>query len=193
MKLKHPLVLISKSPRRQQILREFGLEFTIRTITVPEEYPASLPVEKIAGFLAQQKAEAFEDPDPDAMILAADTIVTCDGKVLGKPADEAEAAEMLSVLSGKSHRVFTGLCLRLQENYHTVTDCTEVFFRNISKKESEYYIHHFMPLDKAGAYGIQEWIGMIGITKIRGSYFNVVGLPVTKLYDLLVKLDLIEL
>lgn len=193
MKLKYPLILASNSPRRQHILRELGIEFTIRTINTPEDFPPELPVDQIAGYLARKKAEAFGATETGKMILTADTIVTCDGRILGKPKDEEEAAEMLADLSGRSHKVYTGLCLRVQEKYHSVTDCTEVFFNRISKKEIEYYIRHYMPLDKAGAYGIQEWIGMIGIGKIRGSYFNVVGLPVTTLYSLLKKLDLVEL
>ncbi|MBS0000443.1 MAG: septum formation protein Maf [Cyclobacteriaceae bacterium] len=193
MKLKYPLVLASNSPRRQSILRELGIEFIIRTIDIPEVFPPWLPVDEIPGFIARRKAEAFDAFDPSMMILTADTIVTSSGKILGKPKDDAEASEMLLNLSGKPHKVYTGVCLRIKENFHTITDCTEVFFKKLSKKEIEYYIHHYMPLDKAGAYGIQEWIGMIGIKKIRGSYVNVVGLPVSKVYDLFKELDLIEL
>ena len=193
MKLKYPLILASNSPRRQAILRELGLDFTIRAIDIPEDYPPSLPVEEIAGYLARKKAEAIHGGTEHVLVLTADTIVTLSGRILGKPANEQDAASMLAALSGRPHKVYTGICLRYHGDYHTETDCTEVIFNKISDDEVNYYSQHYMPLDKAGAYGIQEWIGMIGIHAIRGSYFNVVGLPVTRLYGLLKKLDLVEL
>jgi septum formation protein len=193
MELKRPLILASHSPRRQSLLRELGVDFTIRTQSIDEIYPPDLPINEIPGYIASKKAEAFGPSTLSNMILTADTIVTRSGKILGKPADENEAAAMLENLSGKSHRVYTGVCLRIEDQFHLTTDCTEVFFKVLSKNEIDYYIHHFMPLDKAGAYGIQEWIGMIGIEKIKGSYFNVVGLPISKVYDLLKRLELIRL
>jgi septum formation protein len=170
-----------------------GIDFTIRTGEIEEVYPANIPIREIPGYLARRKAEIFGSSIGPEMVLAADTIVTYAEKILGKPADEREAKRMLKELSGKKHRVYTGICLRINGDYHIKTDCTEVFFKKLSQTEIEYYIHHYMPLDKAGAYGIQEWIGMIGIEKIKGSYFNVVGLPVSCVYALLKELDLILL
>lgn len=193
MRLKYSLILASRSPRRQHLLREMGIDFTIRTVPIHEDFPADLPIEQIAGYLARKKADAFEGIQPTEMILTADTIVTHSGKILGKPGDEKEAFSMLMELSGRSHKVYTGVCLRIQDQFHLTSDCTEVIFRNLTKNEINYYIHHYMPLDKAGAYGIQEWIGMIGIEKINGSYFNVVGLPVMKVYELMKALDLVIL
>lgn len=193
MKLKYHMVLASHSPRRQHLLRELGIDFTIRTQSIQEIYPPNLAVNEIAGHIARKKAEAFGPVNSDEMILTADTIVTHSGKILGKPADEKESAAMLEELSGKSHEVFTGVCLRIENQYHLTDDCTEVTFKVLTKNEIDYYVKHYMPLDKAGAYGIQEWIGMIGIEKINGSYFNVVGLPVLKVYELLKELELIIL
>jgi len=192
MKLKYPLILGSNSPRRQQILRELGVEFTIRTIDLTEEFPGSIPVDQVAGYLAKKKAEAFEAIGPDTLLLTADTVVACDARILGKPGNEQEAAIMLETLSGRSHQVYTGTCLRLNENFHLLTDRTAVSFRKLTREEIDYYVHHYMPLDKAGAYGIQEWIGMIGIDRINGSYYNVVGLPVARIYGMFQSLGLIE-
>lgn len=192
MKLKYPLVLASHSPRRQSLLRELGIDFTIQTHSIQEIYPAELSIPEIPGYIARKKAETFGPINSTIMVLAADTLVTRSGKILGKPVDENEAMAMLNDLSGKSHEVYTAVCLRIKDQFHLITDCTEVFFKVLSEKEIDYYIHHFMPLDKAGAYGIQEWIGMIGIEKIVGSYFNVVGLPISKVYDLLKELELIH-
>jgi len=191
MKLKYPLILASNSPRRQQLLRDLGIHFTIITQSIEEVFPSDIALNKIPEFLAKQKAEAFKELSTNEMLLTADTIVTLQNKILGKPQSEKHAALMLSDLSGKTHQVYTGVCLRLHNNFHTFTECTDVLFRSLSKDEIEYYIKHYMPLDKAGSYGIQEWIGMIGIEKIIGSYFNVVGLPVARVYDLFNKLDLI--
>jgi len=193
MRLKYSLILASHSPRRQHLLREMGIDFTIRTVPVDEDFPADLPIDHIAGYLARKKADAFEGIRSSEMILTADTIVAHSGKILGKPADEKEAFSMLMELSGLSHKVYTGVCLRIHDQFHLTSDCTEVIFRNLTKNEINYYIQHYMPLDKAGAYGIQEWIGMIGIEKINGSYFNVVGLPVMKVYELMKALDLVIL
>jgi len=193
MKLKYPLILASQSPRRQRLLREMGIDFTIRTREIEEVYPSGLSIPEIPGYLARKKAEAFGTSVGPEMILAADTIVTYDNKILGKPLDEQDATLMLENLAGKSHEVYTGICLRLNDHYHITTDCTEVYFKKLSEREIGYYIQHYLPMDKAGAYGIQEWIGMIGIEKIKGSYFNVVGLPVSRVYDLLKELDLIQL
>ena len=193
MKLKYPLILASQSPRRQRLLREMGIDFTIRTREIEEVYPSGLSIPEIPGYLARKKAEAFGTLVGPEMILAADTIVTYDNKILGKPLDEQDATLMLENLAGKSHEVYTGICLRLNDHYHITTDCTEVYFKKLSEREIGYYIQHYLPMDKAGAYGIQEWIGMIGIEKIKGSYFNVVGLPVSRVYDLLKELDLIQL
>ncbi len=192
MKLKYPLILASNSPRRQQLLRELGINFTIKTHSFEEVYPTDIALNKIPAFLAKQKAQAFEELPENDMVLTADTIVALENKILGKPKTEKHAALMLSDLSGKTHQVYTGVCLRLNNDFHTFTDCTDVIFKSLSKHEIEYYIKQYKPLDKAGSYGIQEWIGMIGIEKISGSYFNVVGLPVAKVYELFKKLDLLD-
>jgi septum formation protein len=170
-----------------------GIEFTIRKCEIDESFPSGMPIPEIPGYLAKKKAEAFVKSIGKEIILTADTIVTYSNKILGKPKDERDAAGMLEGLSGKPHLVYTGICLRHNNQYHSKTDCTSVHFKELSKSEIDYYIQHYLPLDKAGAYGIQEWIGMIGIKKIEGSYFNVVGLPVFLVYDLLKELNLILL
>jgi septum formation protein len=193
MILKYPLILASHSPRRQQLVRDLGIEFTIGIPNVDESYPEDMKMNEIPEYLARKKAEYFQDQLNNEILLSADTIVTLDNEILNKPADIIEASEMLSRLSGRSHLVYTGVCILFRNQYHTLHDKTVVYFKSLDDAEIEYYIKHYMPMDKAGAYGIQEWIGMAGISKITGSYFNVVGLPVFKVYQLLKNLDLIEM
>lgn len=189
--LKYPLILASNSPRRQQLLRESGFEFTIQASSVKEDFPESMNAVEVPAFLARKKAEGLLHLSKKNIILSADTIVVLDGKILGKPGSSQEAFEMLSLLSGKEHRVYTGVCIAFKNKCHTSVEETEVRFKDLSTDEIDYYIKHYAPMDKAGAYGIQEWIGLIGITGITGSYLNVVGLPVAQVYNMLSELNLL--
>lgn len=183
--LSHALVLASNSPRRQQLLREMGLEFTVQVRPTDELFPADMPVSDVAGYLAQHKAEQFAHDLGEKLILCADTVVVVDDTILNKPADAAEAHDMLQLLSGRSHQVITGVCLLSPQGYQTISDVAHVTFKRLSDSEIEYYIAHYRPFDKAGAYGVQEWIGMIGIPRIEGSFYTIMGLPLHKVYELL--------
>lgn len=178
----YKLILGSNSPRRRELLKGLGLEFEIRTIPgIDESYPQGLPMEEIPIYISRKKAAPYSICDGE-LLLTADTIVWLDGMVLGKPADDADAQRMLRMLSGKTHQVVTGVTLtttNMQHSFHAVSDVT---FASLSETEIEEYVCRFHPLDKAGAYGIQEWIGYIGVSSIKGSYFNVMGLPVQRLY-----------
>ena len=186
---KYDIWLASKSPRRQQILHELGLEFKIVTKDgLEENYPENLKKEEIPVFLAKQKAAAYEKEQNDkSLLITADTIVWSENKVLGKPKDYKDAVDIISSLSGKKHVVITGVCLTSLNKQKAFFSTTEVFFKELTIEEIDYYITNYKPYDKAGAYGIQEWIGYIGIEKIIGSYFNVVGLPIQKLYSELIE------
>jgi septum formation protein len=180
---RHRIILASRSPRRQQLLRELGLRFDVVTKDYPETYPGNLTGEEIAIFLSKAKADYFKnDIAYNEIIITADTIVWCNGRVLGKPEDKYEAAEMIRDLSGNTHEVITGVTLLSTKRERTFSDTTKVTFDALTDTEINYYIERFRPYDKAGAYGIQEWIGIAGCSRIEGSYFNVVGLPVQKLY-----------
>jgi septum formation protein len=187
MHFKHPLLLASGSPRRRQLLAEAGFTFSPKVKSVPEDFPSHMPAAEVPAMLAQRKAEALREALADEVVLAADTVVVVDGDIFNKPADEAEAFAMLSRLSGRMHQVITGVCLLSREKTVTLSDLTEVYFRPLSADEINYYIRQYRPYDKAGAYGVQEWIGMIGIQKMVGSYFNVMGLPVHRVYEELMK------
>jgi len=178
MNLNYSLLLGSKSPRRLQLLQEAGFDPEVVEIISKEVFPQLLPVMEVARFLAEQKAEAYAGDLENKILLTADTVVTIDNRMLGKPKDDNKAKQMLMELSGKKHLVITGTCLKTKTNSISFDDCTEVYFKVLTEEEINYYVDNFHPIDKAGAYGIQEWIGMIGIEKIVGSYFNVVGLPV---------------
>lgn len=178
------LVLASQSPRRKQLLSELGLPFIVRLDgNVDETYPEEMPYDQIPVYLAKKKAEAFASSlSEEEILITSDTIVYCNDKVLGKPTDRANAIEILEELSGNMHTVITGVSLLhkgIQRNFSVSTD---VYFRKLLREEIEYYVDKFKPFDKAGAYGIQEWIGYVGVERIDGSYFNVMGLPVQKLY-----------
>jgi septum formation protein len=192
IRLKYPLILASKSPRRQHLLRDAGFEFTVETIEIEERWPDDLPISEIPVYLAKKKAEMLIPTLKNRILVSADTIVTVESRILGKPESPEEARHMLLNLSEKTHLVYSGVCLAVGNKMITFVDATEVTFIKLTMNEIDYYVHHFSPLDKAGAYGIQEWIGLIGIEKIKGSYFNVVGLPVSRLYTTLKDLDLIE-
>lgn len=177
------IVLVSQSPRRRQLLGDLGLPYRVASSTGDEVYPTTLEKEEIPIYLSRQKAEHNEvQLGPHTLIIAADTIVWHQGQVLGKPANVAEAKEMLSSLAGQVHKVITGVTLRDLHRTVSFSSETEVEFVSLTSDEIDYYVDHFCPLDKAGAYGIQEWIGMMGVKRIVGCYYNVMGLPVPQLY-----------
>ena len=178
------IVLASASPRRQQLLSELGIRFEVRLKKTTENYDPSMPSNEVAAHIAMQKNMAFSDEElaSSELLITADTIVACKGKVLGKPHDVADAVAMLHRLSGRCHEVYTGLCLRMKGNeVLTHTEETRVYFKSLSDEEIEYYVSTYKPCDKAGAYGIQEWIGFVGIERIEGCYYNVMGLPLFQL------------
>lgn len=184
------LILGSKSPRRKELLASIGLQFEIRTKETDENYPESLPIDQVAEYIAQLKADdLIENLKDDEILLCADTTVQIDNILLGKPKDAIEASKMLSLLSGRTHIVTTGVVLASNEMELSFSVKTEVTFKPLSKDEIEYYIETYKPFDKAGSYGIQEWIGYIGIQKINGSYNNVVGLPTQEVYQALQKFE----
>ena len=189
----YKIVLASGSPRRKELLAGLGLQFEIRLLPdIDESYPEGLSGEAIACAISKKKAAAYRPTlAPDELIITADTIVYLDGEVLGKPHDEAEAHKMLRKLSGRTHQVITGVTLLTKDLEHTFDCVSNVTFANLTDKEIDYYIENYKPSDKAGAYGIQEWIGYIGVESIEGSYFNVMGLPVQRLYQTLKQFNLI--
>lgn len=192
MKLSKPLVLASNSPRRKEIMHNAGYEFTVKVIPTDENFSADMPVEEVPVFLAQTKAECFRENIQDEIILCADTVVIIDhenqsSKILNKPADAAEAKAMLRMLSGRVHRVITGVCVMTAEETIGFADTSYVHFKELSDWEIEHYIERCKPFDKAGAYGVQDFIGMIGIPKIEGSFYTVMGLPIHRVYEALEK------
>ena len=185
--LPYNIILGSQSPRRQELLHGLDVNCTVNVIAgLEENYPATLQGEEIPMFLAQQKAEAYLNSlTPKDMLITADTIVWLDGIVYGKPKDEADAKKMLRALSGKTHDVITGVCVTTTERQETFAAISKVTFASFSDDEINYYIEKYRPMDKAGSYGVQEWIGYIGVERIDGSFYNVMGLPVQRLYTLL--------
>ena len=182
------LILASKSPRRQELLKGLGFTFEIKTKEIEEVFPPSLYKEEIPLFLSNLKAKAFESElEENDLVLTSDTIVWNENKQLGKPKDRSEAIEMLQSLSGKSHEVITAVTLMSKAKVHSFCEVTKVFFKELTLEEIEYYVDNYKPFDKAGSYGIQEWIGFVGIPKIEGDYFNVVGLPLNRLNEELKK------
>ena len=184
---KYNIVLASKSPRRQELLKGVGVEFSVITKDVDESYPSNMSVYDVAPYLSVKKAKAFnEDELPENyMVITADTVVIVDDEILGKPKDTEGAYEMLNKISGKKHSVITGVTIRTSDKVKTFSVVSKVSFETLDKEEIEYYVNNFKPYDKAGAYGIQEWIGYIGVNHVEGSYFNVMGLPTQKLYKML--------
>lgn len=182
-------ILASGSPRRKELLSGLELNFEIRLIDgIDESYPDGLRDEEIPQVISQKKAKAYLPTlAPNELLITADTVVCLDNKVLGKPADEQEAEQMLHELSGRTHQVITGVTLATRSKQHTFASISNVTFTNLSQEEIHHYVTHYRPLDKAGAYGIQEWIGYVGVERIEGSYFNVMGLPVQRLYTELKK------
>ena len=180
----YKIVLCSNSPRRKELLKGLGLNFQTRIIDgIDESYDKSLPGEDIAKMISEKKAESYKATmSSDELIITADTIVYVDGEVLGKPQNKIDAARMLKMISGKCHDVITGVCLLTSNKRISFSVKTKVSFAQITDDEISFYIENYKPYDKAGAYGIQEWIGYVGVSKIQGSYFNVMGLPVQRLY-----------
>ena len=184
---KYNIVLASKSPRRQELLKGIGVDFTIMTKDVDESYPSRLPSIDVAPFLSLKKAKAFEDAElpENYMVITADTVVIVDNEILGKPQDRDDAFRMIKMLSGKVHKVVTGVTVHTKEKTKTFSVTSKVTFEMLDNQEIEYYIDNYKPYDKAGAYGVQEWIGYCGVSYVEGSYFNVMGLPTQKLYKVL--------
>jgi septum formation protein len=181
----YTILLASQSPRRQQLLSEMGLVYTSKVKeNVDESYPVEMPADEVPEFLALKKADAYFDDllDMKTIVITADTIVTIDNEVLGKPGNRDDAFAMLRKLSGREHQVITGVAIRSLFKVVCFSETTRVWFKALTDEEIEHYVDQYEPFDKAGAYGIQEWIGLIGIDKIEGSYHNVVGLPVQRLY-----------
>jgi septum formation protein len=186
-KLQHKrIILASGSPRRQQFFRELDIDFTIQIKEVEEIYPNDLQASEITIFLAELKANVFDLLEENEILITSDTIVWHENKALGKPKDAQEAFEMLQSLSGKTHEVITSVCFKTKNSLETITETTKVTFNSLSDEAIRYYIETYKPFDKAGSYGIQEWIGLVGIAKIEGSYTNVVGLPVDQVYQKLI-------
>lgn len=182
--LNKKIILASASPRRQALLALMDLPFKVRSIEVDESYPDDLPIDQIAAYLARKKSEAYPLFENE-LLITADTVVAVDGQILGKPITQTDAMSMLEQQVGKSQSVFTGVCLRSESRIHVFTAQTQVHFKKLTTDELHYYVDRYQPFDKAGAYGIQEWLGAIGIGRIDGSYHNVMGLPTEQLYDAL--------
>jgi len=178
------IILASQSPRRQELLSGLNIAFEVKVIDVEEDYPTQLVGVDIPMYLAEKKANAYMDSMTDSnLLITADTIVWHEGQVFGKPTDKADATRMLKSLSGKTHQVITGVCISTLKRRKTFHVISEVRFARLLPQEIEFYIDNFKPYDKAGAYGVQEWIGFIGVEHIEGSYFNVMGLPIQRLYS----------
>ena len=186
---KYKVILASNSPRRKDLLAGLGVDYEVRTLPdVDESYPETLQGADIPLYIAKEKADAYVAMmQPGELMITADTIVWLDGKVLGKPRDREDALQMLRTMSGRTHEVFTGVCITTTDWQRSFTAQTEVRFATLSEEEIAYYVDNFQPMDKAGAYGVQEWIGFIGVENISGSYYNIMGLPVQKLYRELLK------
>ena len=184
-KMKYNIILASNSPRRRELLAGLDVDYEVRVLKdIDETYPDSLPVADIPTYISREKAAAYTIADNE-LLLTADTVVVLGNEVMGKPVDDADAKRMLRELSGKTHQVITGVCLTTTKKQHSFSVTTDVTFKELSDDEIDYYVSNYHPLDKAGAYGIQEWIGYIGVTSLQGSYFNVMGLPVQRIYEAL--------
>lgn len=183
-----PIILASKSPRRQELLQLMGIDFTVVLKDVDESYPARLSASEIAVHISEKKVRAFDEALSNEIVITADTIVSLEGRILGKPENADHAFEILSDLSGKRHEVITAVSLLKRHQVKSFFEVSEVFFKPISAEQISYYISTYHPMDKAGAYGIQEWIGLVAVEKIIGSYSNIVGLPTHRLYEELCEL-----
>ena len=187
---KYHIILASNSPRRRELLKGLGIDFEVRVLPdIEENYPDDLPVSQIAEYIAKEKAEAYREVmGEEDLIITADTVVIVGDEVMGKPADADDARRMLHQLSNCTHQVITGVCLTTKDVQRRFSVTTDVTFKQLSEQEITHYIENYRPFDKAGAYGIQEWIGYIGVTALNGSYFNVMGLPVQRIYSELLTL-----
>lgn len=179
------IVLASGSPRRQQFFKDLDLDFEIRLREIEETYPDTLKSVEITDYLAQLKADAFQDLKENEILITSDTLVWLNGEALGKPKNYEDAFQMLQKISGATHEVITSVCFKTTQKTHLLNDITKVTFSNLTDEAIHYYLENYQPFDKAGSYGIQEWIGLVGISKIEGSYTNVVGLPTEKVYHFL--------
>jgi septum formation protein len=179
---KYKIVLASQSPRRQELLRGLQVDFSVKVMDVDETYPSDIVGVDIPMYLAEKKADAYEIDD-ETLLITADTIVWHEGQVLGKPRDKADAKRMLKQLSGKTHEVITGVCICTTKKRKVFHVISEVRFASLAESEIDYYLENFKPYDKAGSYGVQEWIGYVGVEHIEGSYFNVMGLPIQRVYN----------
>lgn len=182
MNFKRPIILASNSPRRQYLMKEAGFEFVVNPSHADESFPSSMPVQFVPSYLAEHKAKAMADKINDEIVVTADTVVILGSDILNKPQNRTEAIDMLCQLSGRSHMVITGVCLLDKTKSEIFDDRTKVVFKKLTMDEIEFYVDQYKPYDKAGAYGAQDWIGMVAIEKIVGSYFNVMGLPIHKVY-----------
>lgn len=176
------IILASNSPRRRELLAAANIKFSVVVSEAEENFPSGMNFQDTAIFIATNKAKIVKENYPDNLIIAADTIVVCDNRILGKPKDKNEAIEMLNFLSGKTHEVITGVCILKDSENISFAETTEVEFHNLSEEQIKFYVENYKPFDKAGGYAIQEWLGMIGIKNIHGDYYNVVGLPVNRVY-----------
>jgi septum formation protein len=183
--LSHKLILASNSPRRKQLLQEAGFQFEVKVIPTDESYPEDLDPLQVAAYISEIKVAQFTDTHEEDIILTADTVVVVDNKIMGKPKDKTEALAMIRLLSGRTHQVVTAISLKKNNDIQTISDIATVYFSDLSSEEINYYVDHYAPYDKAGSYGIQEWIGMIGISKIEGSFYTIMGLPIHRVYQLL--------
>ena len=177
------LILASSSPRRQYLMKEAGFQFKIEKPEVEESWPSDLPIHQVARYLAEKKAEYFRPTMKHEVIVAADTVVIIDDQIVNKPGDRDDAIRMLTQLSGRTHMVMTGVCIISREREESFEDTTLVTFQDLTEEEIAHYVDNFRPYDKAGAYGAQDWIGMVAIQKIEGSYFIVMGLPIHLVYQ----------
>ena len=187
---KYKVVLASNSPRRKELLSGLGIDYEVKTLPdIDESFPEGLTEVETATYIARAKADVYRNiMQLDELIITADTIVWLDGEVMGKPLDGEDARRMLRALSGKTHQVITGVCLMTIDSQKAFATVTDVTFCHLSEEEIDYYVERYRPMDKAGSYGIQEWIGFVGVESISGSYFNVMGLPIQRLYTELKKL-----
>ena len=191
--MNYRIFLASNSPRRKELLSGLGIPFEVRVNgDIDESYPSDLPPEAIPLHISRKKAAAYlQTMSADELIITADTVVVASGEILGKPVDASDGHRMLRLLSGTTHQVITGVCLTTTDHQVAFSVTTDVTFKDLSDEEIHYYIDHYRPYDKAGAYGIQEWIGYIGVTGLHGSYFNVMGLPIQRIYEELRKMGCI--
>ncbi len=180
----YKILLASNSPRREELLRRIDIDFQVKVLpNIDESYPSDIAVEEVAEYVAKKKANSYiSQLKENELMITADTVVILDGKIYGKPINKMEAKEMLDAFSGKTHRVISGVCLTSTSKQISFSALSDVEFSKITSEEIEYYIDKYSPFDKAGSYGVQEWIGYIGVTNINGSYYNIMGLPIQRLY-----------